>query len=63
MESALSKRNFSLDIARIVAILAVVMIHCSANFVSYYQPFSNEFVIGNLFDSVSRIGVPLFLMI
>ncbi len=63
MESALNKRNYSLDLARIIAALAVVMIHCSANFILGYHPFIKEFIIGNIFDSVSRIGVPLFLMI
>jgi len=52
-----------LDIARIVAVLAVVMIHCSASFVTKYKPPASEFLCGNLFDSIARIGVPLFLMI
>lgn len=63
MTSALNKRNYSLDLLRIVATLAVVMIHCSAYFVTRYGLFSDEFVLGNIFDSISRIGVPLFLMI
>lgn len=63
MDSALYKRNHSLDVARIVAVLAVVMVHCSAPFVKGNQQFSFEFIFGNLFDSISRIGVPLFLMI
>ena len=63
MEKILYKRNYSLDIARIIAVLAVVMIHCSAGFVANNPLNTNEFVFGNLFDSLSRIGVPLFLMI
>jgi len=63
MNDTLCKRNYSLDITRIIAVLAVVMIHCSASFVLEYKVFSNEFIYGNLFDSISRIGVPLFLMI
>lgn len=57
------KRNPSLDILRIVAVLAVIMIHCSGAFVTNYKQFSSEFIFGNLFDSIARIGVPLFLMI
>ncbi len=57
------KRIISLDIARIFAILAVIMIHCSTNFVVKYGINTEEFLWGNIFDSVSRIGVPLFLMI
>lgn len=63
MDSVLYKRNYSLDIARIVAALTVVMIHCSATFVANYKQYTSEFIFGNLFDGISRIGVPLFLMI
>ena len=63
MEGATIKRNYSLDIARIVAIMAVAMIHCSANFVIHFNLFSTEFILGNIFDAASRVGVPLFLMI
>ena len=57
------KRNYVLDIVRIVAILTVVMIHCSTSFVTHYPLFTYEFISGNLFDGISRIGVPLFLMV
>ena len=63
MDSMSYKRNHSLDIARMVATLTVVMIHCSATFVANYKQYTSEFIFGNLFDSISRIGVPLFLMI
>ncbi len=63
MESTVCKRNYALDITRIVAVFAVVMIHCCAQFVALYPPFSTEFIIGNLLNSISRIGTPLFLMI
>ena len=61
--SRVTERNYVLDIARIVAVLAVVMIHVSAGFVTSYAPSSWEYVVGNVFDSFSRIGVPLFVMI
>jgi surface polysaccharide O-acyltransferase-like enzyme len=63
MDSMSYKRNHSLDIARVVATLTVVMIHCSAIFAENYKQYTSEFIFGNLFDSISRIGVPLFLMI
>ncbi len=56
-------RNHSLDIVRVVAILMVVMIHCSASFVDNYNGGDLRFFIANLFDSVARPGVPLFLMV
>ena len=52
-----------LDLLRVIAICAVVMIHASANFVAYYPSESISFILGNLCDSLSTLGVPLFLMI
>lgn len=57
------RRNISLDITRIVAVLAVVMVHTSADFVDDYDIQSSEFMWGNIFDSISRIGAPLFVMV
>ena len=57
------ERNSFLDITRIVAVLAVIMIHTSSGFVTLYDTSSIEFLWGNIFDSISRIGVPLFVMI
>lgn len=59
----IKERNFSLDIARLLAVFAVVMVHCSADFVVLFNRGSTEFFAGNLLDSISRFGVPLFLMI
>ena len=56
-------RDFSLDFIRFFAVLAVVMIHISAEFVVSYPSHSLEFFVGNIFDALSRIGVPLFVMI
>ncbi len=61
--NGIKERNSSLDIARILAVFAVVMVHCSADFVSLCNRNSAEFLVGNLLDSLSRLGVPLFLMI
>ena len=63
MKELLHKRNHSLDVIRIAAVLAVVMIHCCAPFVTNYEPHMAEFVFGNVFDSMARMGVPLFLML
>jgi len=56
-------RNINLDITRIFAVMAVVMIHTSGEFVKSYDIKSTEFLWGNIFDSISRIGVPFFVMI
>ncbi len=63
MSIATVKRNSSLDILRIIATLMVIMIHCSAAFVVRYEVGTVEFLWANILDSVSRIGVPLFVMI
>lgn len=63
MENLKNRRNHLLDIARIVAVFAIVMIHCCSGFVQIYKLHTNEFIFGNLFNSIARIGVPLFLMI
>lgn len=58
-----NERNLSFDIIRIIAVLAVVMIHASAEFVISYDTSSPEFFWGNIFNGISRIGVPFFLMV
>lgn len=57
------EKNLSLDLLRVIAILAVIMIHVSAQFVFASKGNSSQFIIGNIFDSISRCGVPLFVMI
>lgn len=58
----MQNRKGYLDVLRIVAISAVIMIHVSAAFVTNSNTLIG-FTLGNIFDSVSRLGVPLFLMI
>lgn len=57
------RRNVSLDLIKVVAVLAVILTHISAGFVGYYETSSVEFIFGNIFDSISRLGVPLFVMV
>ncbi len=58
-----ANRIFSYDIIRIAAVLAVVMIHVSSDAVKYYPLSSPNFIAANIFDGLSRIGVPLFVML
>jgi len=58
----INERKFYLDLLRILAISAVVMIHVSADYVVNSNTLI-AFTVGNILDSISRLGVPLFLMI
>lgn len=60
---AYSNRFASLDILRLIAACSVVMIHASYPSLIENSPFSANFVVGNICDGLSRIGVPFFLMI
>ena len=62
IEAKTSGRKFHLDLLRAIACLSVVMIHVSAEFVVRGNS-GPDFWLGNLFDSLSRAGVPLFVMI
>ena len=55
--------NRSLDLIKTVAIITVLMTHISASFVIKFPSSSPEFIWGNIVDSLSRIGVPLFIMV
>lgn len=59
----INSREFEFDCLRIIAIFAVIMIHSAAPFVIGFSRDSFNFVIGNFFDSIARIGVPFFIMI
>lgn len=59
----LAKRNLALDVIRVVAILAVLMIHSSAPFVKEFANTSFEFFWGNIFDAISKLANPLFIMV
>lgn len=62
IEKKPSGRLFHLDLLRVIACLSVVMIHVSAEFVVRGNT-GVDFWLGNLMDSLSRAGVPLFVMI
>lgn len=55
--------NKSLDVIKTVAIITVLMTHVSAALVILFPVSSPEFIWGNIVDSISRIGVSLFIMV
>ncbi len=63
MKSRMGKsRSLALDFIRIIADLAVVMIHTSMEFVKF-DIDTSSYMWGNIFDALSRLGVPLFVMV
>lgn len=62
VQNAPAGRQYHLDLLRAIACLSVVMIHVSAEFVTRGTT-GVDFWLGNLLDSLSRAGVPLFVMI
>lgn len=57
-----NQRIYYLDILRVVACLCVILTHASSQFV-VEEIGSFNFWIGNIVDGLSRIAVPLFVMI
>ena len=57
------KRILSYDVIRIVAALAVVMVHVAAPFINQNKIGSSEFTAGNLYGGIARIGVQMFVML
>lgn len=56
-------RSLSLDILRIIAAFSVVVLHVCARYISASPVDSFDFAAANLYDSISRFGVPIFVMI
>ena len=64
MEKQAKSRLLSYDVIRIVAIMLVLLVHVSAYIVLYNpDPTTKEFILGNVFNGISRAGVPLFVML
>lgn len=59
----MTDRNYSVDLIRTVAILAVVVIHVSTAFLDRTLPFTTPFDILLLINQFSRFAVPLFFAI
>lgn len=49
-----------LDSTRVIAILAVVLLHCS---VMFLDTSGMDYIVGSILNNVTRFGVPCFVMI
>ncbi len=58
-----NKKIYYFDFLRIICAFAVIMIHISGTELFNYSVFSENWSICNLFDSLSRFAVPVFVMI
>ncbi|MCQ2353815.1 MAG: acyltransferase family protein [Clostridia bacterium] len=56
------QRIFYFDVIRAIACLAVVMVHVSGPLLES-APDSIDFWVGNIFNSISRVCIPFFVMI
>lgn len=61
----LRQRKLSYDVIRTIAILMIVMVHVSSYVVTWFnaETANSTFVVGNIFNGLSRAGTPLFLML
>ena len=59
-----SKREYSFDILRVISMCMVIIIHVSNVYSRSYGFISNKsFLFSLIFNTISRISVPIFLMI
>lgn len=56
-------RNKAFDILRIIAAVSVVMLHTSGMFMDRIGVMESGFAVGLFMNSISRFGVPIFVMI
>ena len=58
------KRDNSLDALRVLATFMVIIIHVSVYYVIDFKGLNSyKFTIGNIYDSFSRVSVPIFVLI
>lgn len=63
MSNKIGKRDIPMDVLRIAAALAVIMIHSSSGYVGTSPVTSVSWAVGNVFDAASRWCVPVFVML
>ena len=56
-------RIYNVDWLKTIAILAVLLLHCSSKYLMPDFVFQPNWYCGVFFESLSRFGVPLFIMV
>ena len=58
------KREYAFDVLRVIAMIMVIIVHVSNLYSRYYGLISNSsYLFSLIFNTISRISVPLFFMI
>lgn len=58
------KREYTFDVLRVIAMIMVIIVHVSNLYSRYYGLISNSsYLFSLIFNTISRISVPLFFMI
>ncbi len=64
MEQTAGKKFFYADLIRVVAVFLVMLIHSSATLMNKWNDIPTDFWMwGNVYDSLARASVPLFIML
>ena len=58
-----NERNISFDVLRILSAFSVVVLHVSSMYLMEINVTATDFKIANFINSISRFGVPIFVMI
>lgn len=57
------RRDLSMDVLRIFAAISVVLLHTAATYMYGDNPKSTSWQIANIFNSLTRFSVPIFIML
>jgi len=58
-----SPHHYWIDLVRIVAVFQIILVHLSYVIFFKYDLLSPNWIAANIYDSFSRMGVPLFFMV
>lgn len=61
--SKILNRNISFDLLRIISAFCVVVLHVCTVYIKEYPVNAVDFRVANFYDSLSRFGIPIFVMI
>lgn len=60
----MKNRERNLDLLRVIACFMVIVIHVASDYINDYVNIPNlKFTISNIFDSFSRVAVPIFVLL